>query len=101
AGRWARWQVRRRAQRRWAVRGAWYAEGLSGGAVVRGRERRDAQCLLLGVPLERERDQAIDERRVVQPGRAPQLGVHADRGEPGHRVDLVEPHGARRAVDEK
>ena len=40
-----------------------------------------AQLLLLGVPLERERDQPIEQRRVVDAGRLPQLRVHADRRE--------------------
>ena len=66
-------------------------------ACVRRRsrsERARAQPLLVGVALERERDQPIDQRRIGHAARLPHLRVHADGGEAGDGVDLV--HAAAR-----
>jgi len=41
------------------------------------------------VAFEGEVDQAIDELGIAQACLLPQLRVHRDRGEAGHRVDLV------------
>ena len=49
-----------------------------------------AEPLLLGVALERELRSGDRAARDSDAGRLPQLRVHADRGEAGHRVDLVD-----------
>ncbi len=46
--------------------------------------------LLVFVPFNSELDQAVDQIRVRQPGCRPQLGIHADRGESRHGIDLVQ-----------
>src|SRR5262245_56177138 len=56
--------------------------------------------LARGVALEPERDEAREEIRVGEPARLPELRVHADRGEAGDGVDLVQQHAARAALDE-
>ena len=49
-----------------------------------------ARCLLDGVALQRQLDQPVDERGIGQAGGLPHLGKHADGGESGDGVDLVE-----------
>ena len=45
--------------------------------------------------LDRQRDQPIDQRRVGDAARRPQLRVHADGREAGHGVDLVDERARR------
>src|SRR5436853_5747405 len=42
------------------------------------------------VPLERERDEPVEQLRVVDPGRLEELRIHARRGEAGNGVQLVD-----------
>src|SRR5438067_1824336 len=42
------------------------------------------------MPLEGQLDEPVDQLRVRDPGRFPQLRIHRDRREPGDRVDLVQ-----------
>src|SRR5438270_2285160 len=42
------------------------------------------------VPLERERDEPVEQLRVVDAGRLEELRVHARRGEAGDGVQLVD-----------
>ena len=42
------------------------------------------------MPLERERDQAVDEIAVLDARRLEELRIHAGRGEAGDRVQLVQ-----------
>ena len=42
------------------------------------------------MPFDRERDQSVDERRVIDAAGRPHLRVHADRGEPGDGVHFVD-----------
>jgi hypothetical protein len=53
--------------------------------------RRSAQA---GTPRQRQLDQLIDQMWVVKSGRGPNPGVHGQRSEAGHGVDLVENHVA-------
>src|ERR1035437_8060606 len=55
-----------------------------------GRLHARAQQLLLRVPFDRQRDQAIEQLRIRQTAGLPQLGVHADRGESRNRIHLVQ-----------
>ena len=59
-------------------------------AMLRRSERAHASLLLYCVTFERERDQSIDQRRIGDAARGPQLREHADRREARHRVDLVD-----------
>ena len=63
---------------------------------VVGEDAEDAiggdRSVLVGYKLRQNSGgagQAVDQVRVGQPGCRPQFGVHADRGESWHRVDLV------------
>src|SRR5262245_34909432 len=51
--------------------------------------------------FEGEREQSIDERRVVHAACGPQLREHADRGEAGECVDLVHEERAARSTQEE
>ena len=66
-----------------------------------GSEHRRLELLLLGVALEGERDEPIDERGAWHARRRPQLRIHADGGEAGERVDLVHVERAGRAAQEE
>src|SRR3990170_7387110 len=70
---------------------------------VRGArsERGRAELLLVAMTFDRQRDETIEQRRVVHAARRPQLGVHADRGEAGKGVDLVQIERARGACEQK
>src|SRR5215469_2724420 len=50
---------------------------------------RISVLLLLRMTLQRQLKQAINQVRIANPGRRPQLRVHADRGKAGHGVDLI------------
>src|SRR6266850_7193495 len=54
------------------------------------RSHARAQLLFLGVTLERERDQAIEQSGIRKAACCPHLRVHADRREPGDGVHFVE-----------
>jgi len=58
-----------------------------------------AQVLLLAMPLEGQLDQPVEQLRVGHPARLEQLGVDARLGEPGDRVDLVDEHAIRAALE--
>src|SRR5438034_1940645 len=49
-----------------------------------------AQTLFVGVAFDRERDEAIEQLRIRESARLPQLRVHADRREARERVHLVQ-----------
>ena len=49
-----------------------------------------AQVLALGVAFQCQLDEAVDEFAVADAAGLPQFGVHADGGEAGKGVDLVE-----------
>ena len=51
--------------------------------------------LLVFVAFDAELNQAVDEIGIDQSGRGPQFGIHADGGESGHGVDLVQVDFAR------
>src|SRR5579863_3872711 len=61
------------------------APTLSGVRLVDKFKRR-----ALAMVLERQLDQPVDQLRQSHSTRFPHLRVHADRGEPGNRVDLVD-----------
>ncbi len=51
--------------------------------------------LLLRVPLQPQFNQLLNQPRIFQPRRRPHLGIHADRCESGHGIDLVQVNLAR------
>src|ERR1700712_2750192 len=59
-------------------------------AAVASSSHAGSEMLVLRVAIDRERDQSIEQLRVRQPARFPHLRVHADRGEPGDGVHLVQ-----------
>src|SRR5581483_799272 len=48
-----------------------------------------SELLLFPMALDGQFDEAVEQARVRQAARLPQLRVHADRREAGNRVDLV------------
>ena len=53
------------------------------------------------VPLDRQLHEFVDEVVVLDTAGDPQLGVHRDRGEPRHRVHLVEQEAATVFLEEE
>src|SRR5580698_64754 len=50
----------------------------------------EVRLLLLAMTLQRQLNEFVDKLWVLDTTRRPQLGVHADGGETGQGVDLVE-----------
>src|SRR6185369_10706950 len=81
-------------------------ECLSGGSQILARGRMPALpavlvLLLIRVTLEAEIDETADQFRVGQTSRGPEFGVHADGGESGHGIDLVQINFAVLGVHEE
>ena len=64
-----------------------------------GAGASEAVGALVGVALDRQRAEPLDELGVGQPAGLPELRVDARRREAGHRVELVEQHAL--ALDEE
>ena len=53
------------------------------------------------MPCERELNQAVEQSRVGQAAGLPQLGIHADGGEAGDGIDLVDENFSTGAIQQK
>src|SRR5512133_3251073 len=62
---------------------------------------RSPVAQFLALALQRQLDQPIDKLPIWKPAGLPQLGVHADIGKPGDRIDLVHQRPAAPALDEE
>src|SRR5688572_11672331 len=60
-----------------------------------------AQPLLLGMALERQRNQAIEQGRIGKAAGFPHLRIHRDSGEAGNGVHLVDEEPSAAAVEEE
>src|SRR6187401_2136301 len=67
----------------------------------RARSHARSQLLLVGVTLDGERDEAIDQRGIRETACGPHLRVHADRREAGNGVYHVEVERAAVAREEE
>src|SRR5260221_4732824 len=62
---------------------------------------RESGGLLLRVPFERKLDESVDQLRHGQPAVLPHLRVHADGGESGNGIDLVDVEAAGRRFEQE
>src|SRR5256885_5390803 len=69
--------------------------------IVARRSHAGTQLLLLGVAFDRKRDEAIEQLRIGDAACGPHLRVHADRGEAGDGVQLVEVQRSGAVVGKK
>src|SRR5262249_11676858 len=79
-------------------RGTHYVPG-SSSIIIRWRIG-DARACFIGVALQRQLDQPVQQLRIGDAACLPQLGIHADLGEARHGIDLVDVERAGIAVEE-
>src|SRR5437660_8876210 len=73
--------------------------GALGVSAVNRRSAAVLIALLVFVTLDPELDQTVNQFAIRQSSRCPQFRIHADRGEAGHGVDLVDVDLARLWID--